>query len=263
MQRSIGGNKVEQETGIYIFCSIQTQEKKEFGTIHFEGEDRETFTVHYQDAAMVAAEVPMKIYHPNKENLMLHQQVISNVMDKEDTVVPISFGNVFHSTEDIEVLLKNLYPQLSKLFPQIKNKIEVGLKVVGKKEWLENQISKDSKVMQKKSEVSKKSEDAGYFDRMKLGEMAQKFFKSLQQEIEQDIHAPLVKYSDSAKANDPIGEKMLLNGSYLIDRSKEDQFDEKVNEMHEKWKDKVDFKYTGPWPAYNFINIKLKVEEST
>ncbi|GGF17410.1 protein gvpF [Halobacillus andaensis] len=254
---------MEQETGIYIFCSIQTNEKKEFGTIHFEGEDRQTFTIHYQDAAMVAAEVPMKIYHPNKENLMLHQQVISNVMANEDTVVPISFGNVFQSEEDVEVLLKNLYPQLSKLFPQIKGKIEVGLKVVGKKEWLESQISKNSKVMEQKSTVAKKSEDAGYFDRMKLGEMAQKFFQSLQKEIEQDIHDPLVKLSASAKSNDPIGEKMLLNGSYLIDRSKEEQFDNKVNELHDKWLDKVDFKYTGPWPAYNFINIKLKVEEST
>ncbi|WP_173918089.1 GvpL/GvpF family gas vesicle protein [Halobacillus sp. Marseille-Q1614] len=254
---------MDQETGIYIFCSIQTNEKPEFEPIEFEGETREIFTIHYQDAAMIAAEVPMKIYHPNKDNLMLHQQVISSVMEVSDTVVPISFGNVFNSSEDVEVLLENLYPQLSKLFPEIKNKIEVGLKVVGKKEWLEEQISHNEKVMKQKNQVSQKSKDAGYFDRIQLGEMARKFFTSLQEEIERDIHEPLLKLSASAKANDPIGEKMLLNGSYLIDREKEDQFDAKVNELHDKWQEKVDFKYTGPWPAYNFINIKLKVEEPT
>ncbi len=88
---------MEQESGIYIFCGIQTDEEKTFDSIEFEGDTREVFTIHYKDAAMVAAEVPMKIYHPNKENLMLHQQVISTVMETEDTVVPISFGNVFHS----------------------------------------------------------------------------------------------------------------------------------------------------------------------
>ncbi len=117
--------------------------------------------------------------------------------------------------------------------------------------------------MNQKQQVAGKSKDAAYFDRMELGEMAQRFFKSLQKEIEEDIHEPLVKLASSAKSNDPIGEKMLLNGSYLIDRSKEEQFDQKVNELHDKWEDKVEFKYTGPWPAYNFINIKLKVEETT
>ncbi|WP_082231975.1 GvpL/GvpF family gas vesicle protein [Halobacillus massiliensis] len=252
-----------QETGIYIFCSIQTEEKKELEPIEFEGETREVFTIHYKDAAMIAAEVPMKIYQPTRDNLMLHQKVISNVMETSDTVVPISFGNVFNSSEDVEVLIENLYPQLSKLFPEIKNKIEVGLKVVGKKEWLEEQVSQNEKMMKQKSKVSQKSKDAGYFDRIEIGEMARKFFTSLQDEVEQDIHEPLLKLSASAKANEPIGEKMLLNGAYLIDREKEEQFDKKVNELHDKWQDKVEFKYTGPWPAYNFINIKLKVEEPT
>jgi hypothetical protein len=54
---------------------------------------------------------------------------------------------------------------------------------------------------------------------------------------------------------------MLLNTAFLIDRDDEQLFDKKINQLHYKWKDKVDFKYSGPWPAYNFINIKLKVEE--
>ena len=27
--------------------------------------------------------------------------------------------------------------------------------------------------------------------------------------------------------------------------------------------DKLTFKYTGPWPPYNFVNIRLKLERST
>lgn len=254
---------MSEETGIYIFCSIQTEQATQFGTINFEGEERETFTIHYEDAAMVAAEVPMKIYHPNKENLMMHQKVISSVMEKEDTVIPISFGNVFQSKADVEKLLENLYPQFKKLFPQIKNKIEVGLKVIGDKEWLQQEIHKNPNVQNKKETVQQKSKNAGFYDRMELGEMAQKFFQSLQQDIKSDIHEPLDGIADSARVNEPIGEKMLLNAAYLIDREEEEKFDEKVNEIHELWKDRVDFKYTGPWPAYNFINIQLKVEETS
>lgn len=251
----------QNETGIYIFCGIQTEQDESFGTFELEGEERETFIVSYKDAAMVAAEVPMKIYHPNKENLMMHQQVISSVMQQMDAVIPISFGNVFNSKEDVRALLENIYPQLENLFPQIKGKIEVGLKVVGKKEWLEENIHKKDDVMKKKQVVQSKSEAAGYFDRIELGEMAKNFFESLQEDMRNEIHEPLSQLADAYRLNDPIGEKMLLNAAYLIDRDQEAAFDRKVNELHDNWNDQADFKYTGPWPAYNFINIQLKVEE--
>jgi hypothetical protein len=84
---------VSQQAGVYIFCGIQSKEEPaSFGKVAFEGEERPIFTIHHKDAAMVAAEVPMKIYQPNKENLMAHQKVISSVMAQYDTVIPISFG---------------------------------------------------------------------------------------------------------------------------------------------------------------------------
>ncbi|MGJ9457919.1 GvpL/GvpF family gas vesicle protein [Oceanobacillus sp. CF4.6] len=252
---------MSEEQGIYVFCGIQTEESPSFGTIHFEGQEREIYTVHYKDAAMVVTKVPMKIYHPSKDNLMMHQQVLSTVMSEMDTVIPISFGNMFHSEADVIALAESLYPQLEKIFPQIKGKIEVGLKVVGKKDWLEKNISQNDQVMKKKQVVHSKSEAAGYFDRIQLGEMAKNFFQELQSDIKSEIHEPLIPLAEASQLNDPIGEKMLLNAAYLIDRDKEAEFDEMVNALHDSWLDKVDFKYTGPWPAYNFINIRLKVEE--
>ena len=192
----------------------------------------------------------------------MHQGAVSLVMDKKDTVIPISFGNVFQSKEDVKALLENLYPQFEKLFPAIKGKVELGLKVIGKKEWLEEMVKDNPEVEKMSSAVKGKSESAGYYDRIKLGGMAQKLFASLQNEIKQEVFTPLEETAEAAKANDPLGEKMLLNASFLIDRDKEELFDEKINEAHEKWKDKVDFNYSGPWPAYNFVNIRLKVEES-
>ena len=116
----------QEELGIYIFCAIQTNEDDQFGSIEIEGEERETFTIRYKDAVMVAAEVHMKIYHPKKQNLLMHQGAVARVMEQKDTVIPISFGNVFKATDDVEALLENLYPQFETLFPAIKGKIELG-----------------------------------------------------------------------------------------------------------------------------------------
>lgn len=252
----------QQETGIYIFCGVEATDEEDFGHVEFEGEKRAIFTIHYENAAMVATEVPMKIYHPNKENLMMHQQVISRVMDKNDTVIPISFGNVFNSKGDVEVLLQNLHPQFTELFPKIKGKIELGLKVIGKKEWLEKRVNQHPEIDEMTRTVQAKSKEAGYYDRIKLGGKAQELFNQLQCEVKTDIFEQLEEKAEAAKDNDPISETMLLNASFLVDREKEVEFDELVNEAHERWKDQVEFNYTGPWPAYNFINIRLTVEEA-
>ncbi|NHM33224.1 GvpL/GvpF family gas vesicle protein [Neobacillus terrae] len=252
----------EETKGIYIFCGIQTEHDEIFGEIKMEGENRELFTICYKDSAFVAAEVPMKIYHPNKDNLMMHQNAVSLVMKQNQTVIPVSFGNVFHSKEDVGVLLENLYPQFQKLFPEIKGKIELGLKVIGKKEWLESQVNQDSKIEKMAKAVQGKSEAASYYERIQLGGAAQKIITSLQEDVKQEVFNPLKELAEASKVNDPIGEKMLLNAAFLVERDKEAEFDKAINEMHEKWKDKVEFNYSGPWAAYNFVNIRLKVEDA-
>ncbi len=252
----------QEKMGIYLFCGIQTEQKEEFGVVELDGTEYEIFTIHYKDAAMVVAEVPLKIYHPNKENLMFHQNTISEVMNRKDTVIPISFGNVFKSVEDVKVLLENLYPQFEQLFPKIQGKMELGLKVIGKKEWLESRVNEHPEIMKKANSVKGKSESASYYDRIQLGGFAQKMVSQIQGEIKSEVYQPLEETAEAAITNDPLGEKMLLNASFLIDREQEKDFDAKVNEAHERWKDKVDFKYTGPWPVYNFVNIRLSVEES-
>ena len=41
---------------------------------------------------------------------------------------------------------------------------------------------------------------------------------------------------------------------------REAEFDAAVNSVAKKFGDRLNFKYTGPWPPYNFVNIRLKLE---
>ena len=56
---------------------------------------------------------------------------------------------------------------------------------------------------------------------------------------------------------------MILNAAFLVDRKDEKSFDEKVKAISLQYEDLLSFKYTGPWPPYNFVNIKLKLEKAT
>ena len=54
---------------------------------------------------------------------------------------------------------------------------------------------------------------------------------------------------------------MIMNAAFLVSREQEQAFDAAVKEIGQQY-DKLTFKYTGPWPPYNFVNIRLKLERA-
>ena len=52
-----------------------------------------------------------------------------------------------------------------------------------------------------------------------------------------------------------------MNAAFLVQRDQEQAFDRRIKEIASHF-DKLTFKYTGPWPPYNFVNIRLKLERA-
>jgi hypothetical protein len=76
-----------------------------------------------------------------------------------------------------------------------------------------------------------------------------------------EILEQLREVSVASRINKPIGDKMIMNAAFLISRDQETAFDAKVKSIASRF-DKLTFKYTGPWPPYNFVNIRLKLERA-
>jgi len=60
------------------------------------------------------------------------------------------------------------------------------------------------------------------------------------------------------KANDTFGDSMFLNSAFLIDRSREKEIDFLVEDLVKENGNRVTFKYVGPAPLFNFVNIVVK-----
>ncbi|MGG3564292.1 GvpL/GvpF family gas vesicle protein [Neobacillus rhizosphaerae] len=249
---------MSSKNGVYVFCVIPEKELKQFGTVCLNGEVGEIYTVHHQNAAMVVTKVTGEVL-PDRLNLFAHQQTITNIM-KQYTLIPMSFGNVFHSEEDVLLIAKHLNPEFEKLFLQLKNKIEVGLRVIAKQEWIDQEMKNDTVLSEWKAGKKDISNPATFYDQIDLGERAQNLVLHLQNRVEEEIYGPLIELAEAGKLNQTIPGKILLNAAFLIDRNNEGAFDQRVNDLYESWKNQVDFKYSGPWPAYNFVNIRLRIE---
>ena len=248
--------------GKYVYCVVRLESARDFGEIGIGGSHR-VYTVHHRDLAAVVSDTPIVIYDPTRENVLAHEFVNETVM-REFTVIPMSFGTVFRSEEDVLELLRSTYQAFTDVLEKMKGKIEFGLKVLWDRDKVIEQIeSQQDEIRGLKEEISRNAASSTYFARMQLGRLLESALEEWGNRYVSDIHEALKPVAVASRSNKPIGDRMILNAAFLVDRSQEKLFDERVKEVSRKYEDLLTFKYTGPWPPYNFVNIKLKLEKAS
>jgi Gas vesicle synthesis protein GvpL/GvpF len=248
------------EGGRYVYGIVQTKERMDFGKIGIGGAGESVYTVNYMDIAAVVSKTPVAIFDPTRENALAHEHVIETVM-KNYTIIPMSFGTVFRTDDDIREVLKSIYASLKDVLKQMSGKLEFGLKV----NWDRDQIieelkQQDEEIGRFHQEIIRKQLQSTYFARMQLGRMIDKALAERATQYVREIYEGLRGVCVASRDNQPIGDKMIMNAAFLVDRSREAEFDSVVNKIAKKYGKRLKFKYTGPWPPYNFVNIRLKLE---
>jgi hypothetical protein len=249
------------DAGKYVYCIVRSDRQREFGAIGIGG-GRRVFTVAFQDLAAVVSDTPIVIYDPTRDNVLAHEFVNETVM-REHTVIPMSFGTVFRSEDDVSELLRSTYQAFSDVLDKMQDKIEFGLKILWDREKVVANLERDNdEIRRLKDEISRHTTSSTYFARMQLGRLIESALEEMGARYVADVHEGLKPVAVASRSNKPIGDRMILNAAFLVDRAQEQAFDERVKETSRKYEDVLSFKYSGPWPPYNFVNIKLKLEKA-
>jgi hypothetical protein len=247
--------------GKYVYCIVRSDRQRDFGSIGIGG-GQKVFTVAYRNLAAVVSDTPIVIYDPTRENVLAHEFVNETVM-REHTVIPMSFGTVFRSEDDVTELLRSTYQAFSDVLDKMQDKIEFGLKVLWDREKVIANLERENdEIRRLKDEISRHTSSSTYFARMQLGRLIDSALEEMSTRYVSDIHEALKPVAVASRSNKPIGDRMILNAAFLVDRAQEQAFDERVKETSRKYEDLLTFKYSVPWPPYNFVNIKLKLEKA-
>src|SRR5438270_8549833 len=248
------------ESGRYVYSILQCRDRIDFGKVGIGGAGEMVSTVNYQVIAVVVSNTSVYIFDPTRENALAHEHVIESVM-KSYTIIPMSFGTVFRTDDDIREVLKSIYPSLKDVLNQMAGKLEFGLKVNWDRDRIIEELKHDDEeIRQFHQEITRKHLQSTYLARMQLGRMIDKSLAERSAQYVREIYEGLRNSCVASRDNKPIGDKMILNAAFLVEREREADFDAAVNRVAKKYGDRLNFKYTGPWPPYNFVNIRLKLE---
>jgi len=252
-----------RQDGRYVYGIIQSREPVSFGRLGIGGRGEMVYVVTHGDISAVVSRTTVFIFDPTRENALAHEHVIETVM-KNHTIIPMSFGTVFRTDDDIREVLRSIYPSVKDVLKQMAGKVEFGLKVTWDRERIIEELqSEHDEIHRFHQEITRKHLQSTYFARMQLGRMIDKALEERSAEYVREIYESLREICVASRDNKPIGDKMILNAAFLLEREREAEFDAAVNKVAKKFGERLNFKYTGPWPPYNFVNIRLKLEPSS
>ncbi|HVA22788.1 MAG TPA: GvpL/GvpF family gas vesicle protein [Chloroflexota bacterium] len=252
----------QQDTeGRYVYCIIQESAAKAFGKIGLGGRGDEVYTIHHRNLAAVVSDTPLVVYDPTRENALRHEQVNETVMN-DYTVIPMSFGTVFKRTDDVIEFLKGTADALIDVLQKMRDKIELGLKVNWDRDAIIREIEQENEEIRRLKEEINRTSSSTYFARMQLGRLVEQAITNQADLFVAEVYDHLRDTAVASRAGKPIGDKMIMNAAFLVEREKASEFDSRVQDIARKHEGRLAFRYTGPWPPYNFVNIRLKLERA-
>lgn len=257
------------EEGKYIYCIIETKIERNFGPIGIGGRGDEVTTIGYKDLGMVISNSLMTKYVVSRENLLAHERVVEEVM-KEFTVLPVRFCTIASNADEIRNLLDRRYREFKNLLRDMDHKIELGTKGLWKNmETLFKEITIENKEIKRLKEkiqngMGKKNiSSTGTFleAKMEVGKLVEEALKRKKEKEAENIVDALRRTAFDHKLNNTVSDEMFINAAFLVDRGREKEFDNIMDDLSEKHKDRIKFMYVGPLPPYNFVNITIYPEE--
>ncbi len=253
-----------QKDGKYVYCIIATSYECNFGPIGIGGRGDLVSTIGFQGLSMVVSDHPLDHFVLNPENILAHQKVIEAVMSQFNSVIPVRFGTVAATPDEIRNLLDRRYSELSELLERFENKVEYNLKA----SWrnmavIYKEIDKENTGLKKL-----RSKIEGLTDEEKrknliveAGHIIEQALQNKKEFEAEEIVTAFRKTVVAYKHNKTTGEAMFMNSAFLINKGREVEFDNVMIDLGEKFKDRSDYYYTGPLPIFNFIDLRILPEK--
>jgi len=252
-----------EKEGKYIYCIIGTKQERNFGPIGIGGRGDEVLTIGYDDLSMVVSSYPMTKFIVSRENMLAHMRVIEKVMNEFDSVLPVRFGTVASNADEIRNFLDRRLREFRSLLRNMDHKVELGVKGSWKnmKVIFEEIVEENREIKKAKEKIQNEVGKKNIQSKTKVGKMVEEALKKKKEwEAEKIINA-LRRTAFEYKLNKIIGDEMFMNAAFLLDKGWEKEFDNIIEDLSERYRDRIKFVYAGPIPVFNFVNIVIYPEE--
>lgn len=238
----------------YVYGIIEEPKPRKF---QFRGlEDAEVYTVNHDNLAAVVSDTTLKEVDPTRRNVLAHT-LVQDALLKSYSVLPMGFGSVSSGADTVRRLLEANRESLAEELKRLSGKIQAEVKAF----WDEAALAGQNRELLDRLRTRIKmatDETAAQRLAMEAGKTVQGIVMDWRTRYAGPVFNTLKELSVEARLGEPSGVKCILNASFLIEKSKEAEFVEKVRSLDREYQGRLNFKYVGPLSPYDFVKVHLE-----
>lgn len=235
--------------GKYLYCVVSAEEKTSLGSIGVE--DREVYTIPFQDIAAVVHSCDARPYDTSQEEkakewILAHLYTIDEATKRFGTPLPFRFDTIIKGGED-EVIewLRKEHGRLKDVLEEVKGRAEYGVQIFWGRE-LADEIAESREI----KELEGKSGGVAYMLRRRMEKMLKEEMAAEAEERRREVYERINACVAEIKVEKAKGKEMLLNLSCLADSRQAEELGKVLDEINAT--KGFSARFTGPWAPFNF-----------
>jgi gas vesicle protein GvpL/GvpF len=187
-----------------------------------------------------------------------HWRVLEEA-SKRGPVLPARFGTVMDSDAAVcERLLGPRVEELTELLAALADRVQLSVKGEYDEEHVLREVVRTSPpVAALRERVSALPENAGYYERIRLGELVAAEVARRRERDEALALTRLERPAVASRVEELSSPNAAFNLAFLVDSEALDSFGEAVGRLREELGERVSLRYLGPLPPYSFVDADL------
>jgi hypothetical protein len=188
--------------------------------------------------------------------LLAHTNVLEQAM-AQGTVLPLRFGTVAPHLAALLGCIDANTAMFKNALAAIAGRVELGLKASWQRDQVYDEIvDRDPALRHLRDRLRARPGGETYYERIELGRRVEAALADLRASESAALLADLLPLAERDVALRLHDDSMILNHAFLVPRAAESAFDRAVETLATRHAARLEFRYVGPVPAFNFVTLQ-------
>lgn len=257
-------NSINATTGTYLYGIVRSLPSGPPQLPAVGDSAAEIRTIESANCVAIVSNAADAFVDATADDLRAHSDVLQELLGASNALVPLRFGTVYPDDATIvRDLLDARGEELKVLLQLVENRVEARLKAFYVEQTILGEIiAEQSEVADLRRRTQTLSEDATYYDRIRLGELVAAALSAKGQRDAARILSCLVPLAADHCVEDEPHEWSLLTTSFLLERSELERFDSAVAALADENERRLQLRCIAPLPPYSFVSLPLEPIEA-
>ncbi|MFL5826108.1 MAG: GvpL/GvpF family gas vesicle protein [Thermoleophilaceae bacterium] len=240
---------------LYVYGVLPAAEQRPISATGVEGS--RVGTVEHAGIAALTSPVHSSALAAARE-VRAHWRVLEEASETA-TVLPVRFGTLMESEEAVrESLLEPNAERLAGLLQEVAGCVQLSVKgEYDEERLLRDVVRRSPAVAQLRERLRTLPGAAGYYDRIRLGELVAGEVARQRDEDTRLVLERLEPLAAAAAQEQPTQQNAAFNLAFLVNRDRQSAFTQGVSKLGEELAERIEMRYVGPLPPYSFAEADL------